>query len=477
MINREAADAVIPAEAGTQSIGLGPDFRRGDVKISSAARNGCKVCAPLGASVVFRGIENGMALLHGSQGCSTYIRRYMISHFKEPVDIASSNFAESATIFGGKSNLFTALDNLIEQYHPALIGVASTCLSETIGENVPALLQEYRAQRELRNLPFLIPVSTPSYSGTHMDGFHGSVRAIVDGLSRKELEPARVSLFPGFVSPADLRYLKDILRDFELPFTLLPDYSDSLDAPAWDHYRLISPGGTSIKDIQSMGSSLAAIEFGRTLSGANTAAQLLEERFSVKRHTLGLPIGIGETDRLFALLSSLSGKPVPEKYTGERLRLVDSYFDAHKTVFGARAVVYGEEDLAIGLCSLLAETGIQPVLCASGGESGRLEQELLEAAPACAGKTKVMEGVDFAEIAEEAEGLSVDLLIGNSKGYPIAKKLKAPLVRVGFPIHDRFGAQRQLHLGYRGAQNLFDQITNALIQMRQDASDIGYLYM
>ena len=33
MIIREPADVVIPAEAGTQSIGLGPDFRRGDVKI------------------------------------------------------------------------------------------------------------------------------------------------------------------------------------------------------------------------------------------------------------------------------------------------------------------------------------------------------------------------------------------------------------------------------------------------------------
>jgi nitrogenase molybdenum-iron protein NifN len=444
----------------------------------SAARNGCKVCAPLGASVVFRGIENGMALLHGSQGCSTYIRRYMISHFKEPVDIASSNFAEATTIFGGKSNLFTALDNLIEQYHPALIGVASTCLSETIGENVPALLQEYRAQRELRVLPVIIPVSTPSYSGTHMDGFHDSVRAIVESLALQSVDnPAGVSLLPGFVSPADLRYVKEILRDFELPFTLLPDYSDSLDAPAWDHYRLISPGGTPIKDIQSMGGSIAAIEFGRTLSGTDTAAQLLVERFGVKRHTLGLPIGITETDRFFALLSSLSGKPVPVKHTGERLRLVDSYFDAHKAVFGARAVVYGEEDLAIGLCALLSETGIQPVLCASGGESGHLEEALLQAAPACAGKTRVMEGVDFAEISEEAEGLSVDLFVGNSKGYTIARKLKAPLVRVGFPIHDRYGAQRQLHLGYRGAQGLFDQITNALIQSRQDASDIGYLYM
>ena len=48
--------------------------------------------------------------------------------------------------------------------------------------------------------------------------------------------------------------------------------------------------------------------------------------------------------------------------------------DAHKYVFGRRAVVYGEEDLVVGLTAFLAEIGVQPVLCASGGESGRLEE-------------------------------------------------------------------------------------------------------
>ncbi|HPJ15229.1 MAG TPA: nitrogenase component 1, partial [Spirochaetota bacterium] len=81
-------------------------------KIADPARNTCRLCAPLGASTVFRGIENCIPLLHGSQGCSTYIRRYMISHFREPVDIASSNFSESAAVFGGRENLHTALDNV-----------------------------------------------------------------------------------------------------------------------------------------------------------------------------------------------------------------------------------------------------------------------------------------------------------------------------------------------------------------------------
>ena len=52
--------------------------------------NACKLCKPLGACLAFRGIEGAVPFLHGSQGCATYMRRYIISHFNEPIDIASS---------------------------------------------------------------------------------------------------------------------------------------------------------------------------------------------------------------------------------------------------------------------------------------------------------------------------------------------------------------------------------------------------
>jgi hypothetical protein len=73
-----------------------------------------------------------------------------------------------------------------------------------------------------------------------------------------------------------------------------------------------------------------------------------------------------------------------------------------------------------------------------------------------------------------AEQLELDLVVGHSKGYPLAKKLNIPLIRVGFPIHDRVGGQRILHLGYAGAQQLFDTVANAMIEKKQDDSPVGY---
>ena len=98
--------------------------------------NACKLCSPLGAVLAFKGIEGAVCILHGSQGCATYIRRYMISHYKEPLDVASSSFSEDAAVFGGAASLMQGLDNLIKQYRPAVIGIATTCLSETIGDDV-----------------------------------------------------------------------------------------------------------------------------------------------------------------------------------------------------------------------------------------------------------------------------------------------------------------------------------------------------
>jgi nitrogenase molybdenum-iron protein NifN len=165
-----------------------------------STRNACKLCAPLGASIVFRGIENCLPLIHGSQGCSTYIRRYVISHFKEPVDIASSNFSESSAIFGGADNLMTALDNITRQYRPEAIGIATTCLSETIGDDVRLYIDQYRRSKKDEEIPVLFHASTPSYRGTHMEGYHGAVRAVVEALAESGPSVNSINIIPGFLS-------------------------------------------------------------------------------------------------------------------------------------------------------------------------------------------------------------------------------------------------------------------------------------
>jgi len=465
----KGCDAVSPADSPEDEAEL-------ESKHFTSTRNACKLCTPLGACLAFRGVEGCIPFLHGSQGCSTYIRRYLISHFREPIDIASSNFHEESAIFGGSKNFMQGALNITRQYQPQLIGAATTCLAETIGEDMGQLLHDLKEKHGDGAAP-IVHVSTASYRGTHIDGFHSAIRELVNQLAVPGGPSNCVGLFPGMVSAADLRHLKEILADFGLPLTLLPDYSETMDGATWSDYEKLQCGGTPVAAIRTLGSARAAIEFGRVLAASETAGAILQARFGTPRRLLGLPIGIRESDRFFKALAEIAGGGVPEKYQRERGRLVDSLIDGHKYAFEKRAIVFGEEDLVIGLTALLCEVGVTPVLCASGGRSGKFEGSLREAAPELPAATLVKEGFDFAEIAEAAPELKPDFLVGSSKGYSIARRLKVPLIRVGFPIHDRMGGQGVLHLGYRGALELYDRIVNALLEVKQETSPVGYSYL
>ena len=443
----------------------------------TSTTNACKLCRPLGASLAFRGVEGCVPFLHGSQGCATYMRRYFISHFSEPIDIASSSLGEKHAVYGGAPNLKLGLKNVTEKYHPDIIGVATTCLTETIGDDVPHILMEYQDEFGNESSPILINVSSPSYSGTHMEGFHGAVKSVVEQLCEIAPKNETVNLLCGFVSAADIRHLKEICEDFTIDSTLLPDYSDTLDGPALDDYPLIPEGGTPLDRIRIMGGAKATIELGSTLP-EDSAGGHLAERHKTPLTRTGLPIGLRQTDAFMGVLEKISGAKTPAKYTQSRGRLIDAMVDGHKYIFGKRAVVYGEEDLVVGLTSFLAEIGIQPVLCASGGKSGRFKEAVSEVLSGLhIDEPIVMENVDFYDIEEMAHSLNLDLLVGHSKGYAFARKENIPLIRVGFPIHDRVGGQRLLHLGYHGAQQLFDTITNTFIALKQDGSEVGYSYM
>lgn len=434
-----------------------------------AATNTCRVCAPLGAVLAFRGIRGCVPLIHGSQGCATYIRRYLISHFREPMDVASTSFSESSTVFGGKSNLTEALANIAGQYAPEVVGVCTTCLAETIGEDTVGMLRTIARDPAA---PRTLFVATPSFKGCQHRGFHDAVAAILAQTAQGGERMRQINLLAGPVSPADLRHLREVVDLLGIPTILFPDYSDTLDGPSLAQYAPIPAGGVGLDELARAGRSACTIQLGAVLDPG--PGQVLSERHGVPLVRLGLPIGVSATDAVFTALAEAAGAPLPESLVAERGRLVDAYVDGHKYVAGARVVVVGDPDLAVALAGLCVEVGLKPVLVASGAATGRMTAAL-EAVGAAA--AEVLEDADHNEIDARIVALKPDLILGPSKCYPAARKHGIPLVRVGFPVHDRIGAGRILHLGYRGTQRLFDEIVNTLLEHRQDESETGYAYL
>jgi nitrogenase molybdenum-iron protein NifN len=279
------------------------------------------------------------------------------------------------------------------------------------------------------------------------------------------------------MSPADLRHLKSLFADLGQEVILLPDYSDTLDGPSWDSYLAMPPGGTSLKKIRIMGASKATVELGQA-GNEPSAGIYLETNYGVPNHRLSWPVGVRASDIFFKTLEKLCGRPLPQARLQARGRLLDSYADAHKHVFNIKTVLYGEEDLVVAMAAFVREFGLIPVCCATGENSTTMEQRLRALIPdyEALGMT-TMVNADFVEMEDYCRPLAPELMIGNSKGYKTARALGIPLVRVGFPIHDRIGGQRVLHVGYEGAQQLFDRIVNTLIEKKQEGSAVGYTYM
>jgi nitrogenase molybdenum-iron protein beta chain len=53
----------------------------------------------------------------------------------------------------------------------------------------------------------------------------------------------------------------------------------------------------------------------------------------------------------------------------------------------------------------------------------------------------------------------------------MAKDLGIPLYRVGYPVYDRVGYQRRPIIGYNGALNLVDGITNTILDKYYETQD------
>lgn len=434
--------------------------------------NPCTLCAPLGAALVGAGIADTVPLLHGGQGCATYIRRYVISHFREPMDVASSSFGESQTVFGGEANLHRALDNIARQYQPRLVTVATTCVAETIGEDVPARLRSYRSKRGPGMS--VVSASTPSYKDGHVEGFHAMVREVVAKFAEKRGPKTNtVSILPPILSPADLRHLKELAKAFELIPIVLPDYSETLDGVISDHYWPLPSGGTRLDDIAEMPRARATLDL--TLTGIAPPARSVLETRGCTPTVLGLPIGVRAADSLCDALAAATGKEMPEWIANERGRLLDAYADGHKYVFGKRVAVVGDPELVVGIAGFLAEIGARPVMCATGARNRALGPAVAHLPLGLV--EEVLEDTDYVKIERACERVLPDLIIGNSKAYRTARALKIPLVRVGFPIHDRVGAGRILTLGFRGTLRLFDEIINTLLEQKQATSADGYAYL
>lgn len=438
--------------------------------------NPCKLCMPLGVVTAFSGIKKCMSMLHGSQGCATYIRRHMATHYNEPIDIASSALTEQGTVYGGEKNLLKGLHNLTELYDPDVIGIGTTCLAETIGENTPAIIDRFYEQHPDSKVK-IFTVPSAGYSGTQNEGFFRALHAIlvqtledktIAGKDTEKFGKPLINIVTPIISPADTRWLKLLLKEMGIHFILLPDLSDNLDGVTGKTYHRLKDGGTSLQEIASMPKAALTIEFSEFVDKETSPGQYLKNQYGVPLVRLPLPTGVQGIDRLVAILK-VHGAQVPFGLKKERGRFLDAMVDSHKYYGGVKVAIFGEPDFVVGMTHLCCENGIVPVLVSTGSVCKGLKRAIGEEIEKVKEiynieKSRILDDCDFETIEQECMNLQVKLMIGNSDGRRVAHKLAIPLIRRAFPIHDYVGGQRVRMLGFEGSLTVLDELANQVIE-------------
>ena len=374
-------------------------------------------------------------------------------------------------VFGGRNNLKEAVDNVINIYHPDVLAINTTCSSETIGDDVVSFMEEIKEEEFFDSHVRVVIANTPSYVGSHITGYDNAVKAIVQSFAQKSKPNGKLNLIPGFVDPGDIREIKRMLGIMGVSHIIFPDTTDVFDAPLLpESGGMYPPGGTSIPDLIDSGNSRATIAFGRTAGAAG--AVVLKGKFGIPAVIGPMPIGIRNTDAFVMNVSSLMDVPIPAEIEYERGRLVDMMTDAHPHFHAKSLAIFGDPDTVIGLLSLAAEMGMNPVFALTGTPDKKFPEEVHNAAPDC----EALQGDTFL-LHQKIKNRPVDMLIGNTFGKLIARAEDIPLVRVGFPIMDRANMHYFPIVGYAGAARLVEMIGNTFLERRDRDSDDTHFEM
>jgi nitrogenase molybdenum-iron cofactor biosynthesis protein NifN len=420
----------------------------------SVAVNPLKQSQPLGAALAFLGLKGMMPLFHGSQGCTAFAKVMLVRHFREAIPMSTTAMTEVTTILGGEENIEQAILTLLEKSQPEIIGLCTTGLTETRGDDMEGILKSIRQRRpEIYDLP-IVYVSTPDFQGALQDGYAAAVEAMVRELPQPgDVCFDRVTiLVSSAFTPGDVQEIKEIVTAFGLTPIVVPDLSASLDGHLDDSFKSITAGGTSLPELRSMGTSVFTLAIGESMRGA---AEILFQKFAIPYTIFQHLSSLDGNDDFLQTLSEISSQKVPEKYRRQRRQLQDAMLDTHFFFGGKKIALALEPDLLLSTIEFLLPMGAKIHAAISTTKSPLLEQLPLES-------VTLGDLEDFEKLA-----VGADLLITNSNGAGISRRLGIPLYRQGFPIFDRLGNGQFTKVGYRGTMQLLFDIGNIFLEKEE----------
>lgn len=411
--------------------------------------NPFKLSQPMGATLAFLGIDGCMPLMHGGQGCASFTKVFFTRHFCEPIAIQTTAVTDAiAVLDGGDYSIVESVKNITKKVTPSLIGLHTTGLPETKGDDIRGVAAQI-------DYP-LVYVNTPDYEGGFESGWALTCKALIEQLveSTERIDDNKLILLPHIsLQPIEVEKIKEFIEGFGFNVFVLPDLSTSLDGHLGDKQAALSSGGITVAEIRRLADAGLVITVGDSMQAC--ASVLQKKNPEMRHHHFSHLQGLEATDALVELLlaeTGFSGPPLP--VARWRQRLQDAMLDSHFSLGQTRFLVAAEPDQLAGICQSLYDAGGKVTVAISTVDSPQLEKIKAE---------KVLVG-DL-EDAEQLAG-DYDLIVGNYHCEALAHRLHKGLLLRGFPNWEQVGNPLKNDVLYEGGAYFLFECANAATEMR-----------
>jgi nitrogenase molybdenum-iron protein NifN len=406
--------------------------------------NPIKLSQPMGATLAFLGVDGCMPLMHGGQGCTSFTKVYCTRHFSEPIAIQTTAVSDViAVLDGGDYSIIESVKNITKKVTPSLIGLYTTGLPETKGDDIRSVAAQI-------DFP-LVYVNTPDYEGGLESGWALTCKALIEQLvvPGEVSDEKKIVLLPHVsLQPIEVEKLKELVETFGFTVFALPDLSSSLDGHLGDKQSSLSSGGISVAEIKALGNAGLVLTIGDSME--KCAAALRKKNPTMRHQHFPHLNGLEATDSLIALLMQESGLELPQAVVVRwRKRLQDALLDSHFSLGQSRFLVVAEPDQLAGICQSLYEAGGKVTVAISPVDSSQL--------------VKVRAARVLVGDLEDAERLAAeyDLIVGNCHCEALAHRRDKGLLVRGFPNWEQLGNQLQNDLLYEGGAYFLFACANA----------------
>nr|WP_294524899.1 nitrogenase component 1 [uncultured Rhodopila sp.] len=418
-------------------------------------------CALHGALHCATAVPGVVPILHATAGCAVQAHLNGAAAGLGGPDrfgglaAPACNVFEKQVVFGATARLREQIKNTVKIMDGGLHVVLTSCATEMIGDDVPAMAKEARDQGFA-----VLSIASAGFRGSAHDGYGLFLKGVLAQFAEPagERDPLLVNLL-GIVPRQDAFWEGD-----------LAEWSRLLAGIGLRANPVFGPEGgiDGLRDLTRAGSSLVVSPRGVEV------ARALEQDFGVPwLDTGGLPVGAVASGSLLRDLAARLDLPVEpvEAFIAAETRREDHYLGRLADVYFRHglqrsfALVAGSLHAA-GLADFLTGTlGWLPrlVVVADGPpEASRAALQQHIAALTEGYGTRVLFSEDAGEIEAAIVAGGAEIVLGRALDRGAADALGVELVQVAFPVADRLVLDKGLS-GVRGAVTLIEEIARAVL--------------